>query len=331
MGNPGVTLRTAEIPGAVRLTGDPAFHNLTGSMRTPPLAACRQLAPAVPARPCQRAVPARLWEESCGLQTMSDRGADMAQQNGNLIAAYGHFYHESKYPAAVSEDAESITAQMRSAVSEDAEPPAGHQPAARAGLRSAARVAVFDVVGPLVVYSALRSTGMSAVPALVLSGVLPAIGVTINALQRRRLEVIGTLVLAGIAVGTILGLVSHNARLVLLEGSVPTAAFGLACLGSLCTPKPLLFGSALEFVGPESTRGREMTRLWQREGYRHAYRVVTAVWGAGYLAEAAVRVVIVENTSTGTALVASKLLPYAGAAILAGWTVAYRRYQWRKA
>lgn len=53
--------------------------------------------------------------------------------------------------------------------------------------------------------------------------------------------------------------------------------------------------------------------------------------GGGYLVEAGVRVAIVENTSTGTALVASKFLPYVGAAILAGWTAAYARYQWRKA
>ena len=66
-------------------------------------------------------------------------------------------------------------------------------------------------------------------------------------------------------------------------------------------------------------------------GYQRAYRVVTAVWGVGYLVEAGVRVTIAENTSTGTALVASRFLPYVSAAILAAWTAAYARYQWRKA
>ena len=36
-----------------------------------------------------------------------------------------------------------------------------------------------------------------------------------------------------------------------------------------------------------------MTRLWQFAGYQRAYRVVTAVWGVGYLVEAGVRVAIV--------------------------------------
>ena len=209
--------------------------------------------------------------------------------------------------------------------------PGAEQPAAGTRLKSAARIAAFDVVGPLIAYALLRKAGLSAVTALILSGVLPVIGVAANAIQRRRLDTIGAVVLAGIVVGAVLGLVSHNARLVLLEGSVPTAVFGLACLSSLRAPRPLLFGFAHEFVGPDSARGREMTRLWQFAGYQRAYRVVTAVWGAGYLVEAAVRVAIVANTSTGTALIASKLLPYVSAAILAGWTVAYARYQWRKA
>ena len=211
-----------------------------------------------------------------------------------------------------------------------AEQPGAEQPLSGTKLKSAARIAAFDVVGPLIAYALLRKAGLSAVTALILSGVLPAIGVTTNAIQRRRLDIIGAVVLAGIVVGAVLVLVSHNARLVLLEGSVPTAVFGLACLSSLRAPKPLLFGFAHEFVGPDSARGREMTRLWQFAGYRRAYRVVTAVWGVGYLVEAGVRVAIVENTSTGTALVASKFLPYVSAAILAGWTTAYARYQWRK-
>ena len=60
------------------------------------------------------------------------------------------------------------------------------------------------------------------------------------------------------------------------------------------------------------------------------FRVITAVWGIGYLAEAVARVVIVQNTSTGTALAISKVLPFAVAGALSAWTVGYGRYQKRK-
>jgi len=197
-------------------------------------------------------------------------------------------------------------------------------------LRSALMIAVFDIGGPLLAYSLLRSAGFSSVTALVLSGVFPAAGVTINFILHRRADALGVLVLAGIAAGAILGLVSHNARLVLDEGSVPTAVFGLICLGSLATPKPLMYRLALEFVGPDTPKGREFDGLWQYPEFRHVFQVITAVWGAAYLAEAAARVVIVQNTSAGTALATSKVLPYAVAAVLIAWTLGYGRYQKRK-
>ena len=191
-------------------------------------------------------------------------------------------------------------------------------------------IAVFDIAGPLVAYSLLRSAGMGAVSALVVSGVFPAFGVAIGIIAHRRVDAIGILVLAGIVVGTVLGLASQNARLLLVEGSVPTGLFGLVCLGSLFRRRPLMFRFALEFMGPDTPKGREFADLWKYEGFRHAFRVITTVWGVGYLAEAATRVVIVENTSTGTALAISKVMPFAVAAVLAAWTTVYGRYQKKK-
>ncbi len=106
-------------------------------------------------------------------------------------------------------------------------------------------IAVFDIAGPLVAYSLLRSAGQSAVSALILSGAFPALGIAAGLVRHRRVDTIGVIVLAGIAVGTILGL--------------------------------------------------------------------------------AVRVIIVETTSTATALTVSKVMPYAVGAVLVGWMIAYGR------
>ena len=158
----------------------------------------------------------------------------------------------------------------------------GQSPAKGGRLRAIAMIVIFDVAAPLAAYSLLRSAGAPAVTALLLSGVFPALGVTMGVIQNRRLDVVGALVLAGIVVGTVLGLVSHSTRLLLVEGSVPTAVFGLACLGSLCRRHPLMFSFALEFTGPDTAKGREMTRLWRYEGYRRVFRIITAVWVSAF-------------------------------------------------
>jgi intracellular septation protein A len=206
-------------------------------------------------------------------------------------------------PSAQAVSAQAPSAQAAAAERLAPEPPAPQSPAARGGgARAVARIVIVDIAVPLALYSGLTSAGLSPVTALVLSGVFPALSVIIGAVRRRRLEVVGALVLAGIVLGAVLGLAFRSARLVLVEGSVPTAVFGVACLGSLILGKrPLMYGFAREFIGPDSARGREMARLWQYGGFRQVWRVITAAWGVAFLIEAALRVVIIYSASVAAA------------------------------
>lgn len=192
-------------------------------------------------------------------------------------------------------------------------------------LLSLAMIGVFDIAGPLVAYSMLRSAGQSQVSALILSGAFPALGILVGVIRHRRVDTIGVLVLAGIAVGTVLGLLSGSPRLVLAEGSVPTAVFGLLCLGSLWARRPLIYRFAIEFIGAGTPRGREFESLWQYPAFRHSFRLYTLVWGVVYLAEAVARVVIIETTSTSTALSVSKVMPHVVAGALIAWMTAHGR------
>lgn len=207
---------------------------------------------------------------------------------------------------------------------------AGGGPAKGRQVRSIAMIVIVDIAAPLLAYLVLRSAGLSAWAALLLSGVFPALKWAIGILGHRRIDLVGVLVLAGIIVGTVLGLVTHNSRLVLVEGSVPTAVFGAGCLFSLRARRPLMYSLALEFTGPDTSRGREMTGLWQYEGFRRVFRNITVVWGAGFLFEAALRVLIVFSAPPGTALAVSKVTPWLFMAVFSAWTVAYGTYHRKK-
>ena len=49
----------------------------------------------------------------------------------------------------------------------------------RGRFQALAMIAVFDIAGPLVTYSLLRSAGQSTVSALVISGAFPALGLSL--------------------------------------------------------------------------------------------------------------------------------------------------------
>ena len=208
-------------------------------------------------------------------------------------------------------------------------PPRPYGPLTR--VRQIAMILVFDLGGPLLAYTLLRSEGLSTVAALIISGILPALGIVIGAVVDRRLDIIGVVVLAGLVVGTVAGLVSDNARLYLVEGAVPSLVFALACLGSLRSSKPLIYRFAVELLGPDSPKGREVVGAWQYPGFRRAFSVITVAWGVAYLIEVAARLVVVANTSTGIALLFSKLIPYVFAFALSLWTLGYGEHEKKKA
>jgi hypothetical protein len=192
-------------------------------------------------------------------------------------------------------------------------------------------ILVFDLAGPLIIYSLLHSAGMSTVAALIISGISPASGIVIGAVVDRRLDIIGVVVLGGLVVGTVAGLISHNARLYLLEGAVPSLVFAVACLVSLRTSKPLIYRFAVEILGPDTQKGREVVGAWQYRGFRRAFGVITLTWGVAYLVEVAARLVVVGIASTGPALFFSKLVPYGCAICLSIWTLIYGEREKNKA
>ncbi|HEV2360076.1 MAG TPA: VC0807 family protein [Acidimicrobiales bacterium] len=184
-------------------------------------------------------------------------------------------------------------------------------------------ILVFDVGGPLAVYYGLRSANVSTVSALILSGIPPAIGIAVSALRKRRLDALGALVLAGIIVGSVAGLVSKNAKVVLLDGLVPAVVFGTACLVSLRSSRPLMFRFALEGIGPDTRKGREFADRWQYEGFRRAFRVITTMWGVVFFVSAGVQAIIIEEASASVAKTSSNFLPLTFTALAGAWTYAY--------
>jgi hypothetical protein len=175
-----------------------------------------------------------------------------------------------------------------------------------------------DLAAPLVVYALCRRLGMSEVWALVVSGAPPGLGVLLDWIRWRTLEVVGAVVLAGIALSLVLGLASDDPRTVLLEGAVLTGAFGAGCLLSLGRRRPLIFHFAQAFYGgPHSVQGMELGKEHDGSAVaRSFWRRATLVWGVAYLLEAGVRVAVIQQVSTSAALAMNRLAPWLVSGVL---------------
>lgn len=182
---------------------------------------------------------------------------------------------------------------------------------------------LLDIVLPLVVFQIARNAGVAEVSSLVLSGLPPAAGVFVDWHRRRQVEVIGVAVLGGIALSMLLALLSDDPKVILLEGALVTAVFAMAHLLSVRMRRPLIFYFAQAFQGGRfSDAGIEMEVEYdQYVEARSFWRMAAIVWGTVGLTEAAVRVVVIQNVSTSTALAINRVAPFVILAGLVAWTL----------
>jgi hypothetical protein len=206
------------------------------------------------------------------------------------------------------------------------------QPGQGISLRAQLPSLLVNAVAPVVAYQVLTNLGVSSVTALASSGVFPALGTGWSFARTRRPDIIGVVSLTFIVVGVATSLVSGDPRFVLVKDSLMTGGFGLLFLGSLVlVPRPLMFYFGRQFSSAgDPARAAAFESMWQYPYFRAVIRVMTTVWGLGYLIEALVRVGLSFVLAIPVFLVVSPLLAFGVTIGLISWTLAYGRSKTRR-
>jgi hypothetical protein len=155
---------------------------------------------------------------------------------------------------------------------------------------------LFELVLPLGSYYGLRAAGAGQWLAMVVSGFLLLPWIAYGIVRQRRVEGMAVFTLSLVVLASVLSLVTGSPRVLNLRDSWLTAAIGLWVLGTLLTRRPFIMttsrGIVIAKVGEAGLAAWEAR--WDTEPtFRHHLRLVTAVWGAGFLLDAILRVVLV--------------------------------------
>lgn len=181
---------------------------------------------------------------------------------------------------------------------------------------------LFGVVLPFVTYGMLTDHGVSKVNALLLISLWPVVETLLSLAVRRRVDEFGMMMLALMLLGALSALAYNSTELVFLKDSAITALLGLVYLGSLAMPRPLMFYLGRRFATDGTPEGlAHWNGLWQYPGFRRTQYLMTTVWGAGFLLEAVVRVVLTYALPTGTMVLVNNVLPAVVVAALVSWTI----------
>jgi hypothetical protein len=200
-------------------------------------------------------------------------------------------------------------------------------------IQSLASSIVINAVLPFLIYWALKKyTSTSDFLALVASGVPSLIDSIIGVIRRKRIDLLSGIVLSGIAISLITIALGGSPKVYLIRESFFTAAFGLVYLVSLLFPRPLAFYFSRYFAtGNHPENISWFNSLWQRPQFRHVMRVITVVWGIGFLLEAAIRTYLVIVLSTEQFLIISPFVFYGILGALMVWMFLYSRKGRKKA
>jgi len=197
----------------------------------------------------------------------------------------------------------------------------GSPPASHFNIRMVLPTLFFDVVMPVLVFDALSARGVPVVWALAAGSLSPALNNLRSWIKTRRLEPLGLIVMTLLAIGTLTSLLSDNVFFALIKDSFLTGAFGLICLGSLVSARPLMFSVLRQFVaGDDLARIAAWNGRWVHPEFRAALRIITTVWGVTYLAEAALRVGLALTLTPQQVVTISPLMGFGALVLLIAWT-----------
>ncbi|MEA2760110.1 MAG: hypothetical protein QOH65_2723 [Methylobacteriaceae bacterium] len=196
------------------------------------------------------------------------------------------------------------------------------RPAVDISLRQVLPSLVFDVALPILVFFVLTSHGVSKLLALCAGGVFPALNVGRTWIGSHKIQPLGAIVIAFIAIGTAASLISGSVFVALVKDFILTATFGLLCLGSLIgSRRPLMFYLLRQFIaGDDPERLHWWESLWQHARFRGAQRRVTAVWGLAYVLEAAIGIAFAWVLEPAHIVIMSPIMALGVLIALAVWT-----------
>ena len=196
-------------------------------------------------------------------------------------------------------------------------------------LRDVAPGVVGGALIPLAVYYSVRHHVHGDATALMIAGAPAAVWVATEWARKRRLDPIGCITLFGFVAGVTASLLLGGSAFVLkVRDSAFTCVFGLVCLASLTRSRPLMFyvGRALS-AGDNPEKVAAYEELWTMPTAPRTFRIITAIWGAGLLAEGSTRVALASLLPTGTFLAVSPML----AAVMIGGMFAFTVWFSRRA
>jgi hypothetical protein len=194
------------------------------------------------------------------------------------------------------------------------------------------RSLIVNIALPLIVVQILLRTGRPPVLSLAIAAIFPAAEAVIGLVRSRRFDPINVLSLVAIVVGIGTSGITGNAGFAVAKDSLFTIVFGILFLGSLATPRPMIFSLGKQFAtGGDPAAAAAWDARLSEPGFVRVVRLLTAVWGCALLLEAALRIIAAVTLPVTSSTIVSPVLQVVTFGALIVFTTRYVRAMRRRA
>jgi hypothetical protein len=169
---------------------------------------------------------------------------------------------------------------------------------------------LLDFVVPLAAFYALTAAGVSSFWSLTTGGALTGVVSVVVAIRRRKLDGLGLLVIAEIALSLVLIATTRDPRLVLARSSLYLALAGIWVLVSAVIRRPVTASTSKAFAARSNGGDGIVAVDWlaaNSEPFLRIHRWLSGLWGVMFLVYAVVRVVIIYSTSVSRAVLITEI------------------------
>lgn len=192
-------------------------------------------------------------------------------------------------------------------------------------LRRMLPMLLINAVAPLLI-NLLARPYMSTINALLLASSVPAMYTLGGLIWKKRIDVLGLLVVVGLLLTAVFALVFHSPRLLLLQSSAVSGLLGVVMLISLLFPRPALFYIVRSIMTQnDPQRLASFNADWSFPKFRSFYRVLTTVWGCATVAQLMLLALLVFNLPISLMLVLGPILNFGVVMPIAHWSIHYSR------
>jgi hypothetical protein len=175
-----------------------------------------------------------------------------------------------------------------------------------------------DIFGPLAAWWVTRLLGIPIFWGLAIGVVIALVSGTINTIRRGKLDAVGVLVLLEMTLSIVLFFWLKSPKMLLIRPSFYTGVAAVFLIASAFTDRPLsLEGSKSFATKGDPVRTEAWERAWRElPQFRLAHKTLTFGFGIASLADAVLRVIVVEKYPIDRAAWLSNLPHIAAIAIL---------------